>query len=74
MIKYIVLLRGINVGGKNKISMKELAELCRELLIQQEVGEIITYLLQYFFAFYKKLPRFENTEKFDVKKIKIMKV
>ena len=25
--KYIALLRGINVGGKNKVSMKELKEL-----------------------------------------------
>jgi len=30
VIKYIALLRGINVGGKNKVSMKELKELLKE--------------------------------------------
>lgn len=30
MKKCIALLRGINVGGKNKVSMKELKELLKE--------------------------------------------
>lgn len=31
MSRFIALLRGINVGGKNKIPMVELRELCREI-------------------------------------------
>lgn len=34
-MKYVLLLRGINVGGKNKVSMKELKELLTEEGFQQ---------------------------------------
>ena len=40
MIKYIALLRGINISGKNKISMTELKEELKHLGYK----EIITYL------------------------------
>jgi len=38
--KCIALLRGINVGGKNKVSMKELKELLKENGFQ----EVDTYI------------------------------
>lgn len=38
MIKYIALLRGINVGGKNKVSMKEL----KELMEQNGFQDVVT--------------------------------
>jgi len=38
--KYIVLLRGINVGGKNKVSMKEL----KELFEKNGFQDVITYI------------------------------
>ena len=40
MMKYIVLLRGVNISGKNKISMKELKEELQHLGYQ----EVVTYL------------------------------
>lgn len=40
MSKYIVLLRGINVGGNNKVSMKEL----KELFEKNEFQDVITYI------------------------------
>lgn len=40
MKKYIALLRGINVGGKNKISMKEL----KELFESNGFQEVSTYI------------------------------
>lgn len=40
MIKYIVLLRGVNISGKNKISMAEL----KSELKQLKYENIITYL------------------------------
>lgn len=40
MIKYIALLRGINVGGKNNISMKEL----KELLEENGFRDVVTYI------------------------------
>lgn len=40
MKKYVVLLRGINVGGKNKLSMKEL----KELLEKNGFQDVITYI------------------------------
>lgn len=40
MNRYIVLLRGINVGGKNKVSMSEL----RQVLTQDGCSEVITYI------------------------------
>lgn len=40
MNKYIVLLRGINVGGKNKISMKEL----KECLENSGFQDVATYI------------------------------
>ncbi|NLT96322.1 MAG: DUF1697 domain-containing protein [Clostridia bacterium] len=40
MKKYIALLRGINVGGKNKVSMKEL----RELLEENGFQDVVTYI------------------------------
>ena len=40
MIRYIALLRGINVGGKNKISMQKLKECFEEL----SFCEVKTYL------------------------------
>lgn len=40
MTKYIVLLRGINVGGKNKVSMKEL----KELLENNGYKDVVTYI------------------------------
>lgn len=39
-MKYIVLMRGINVGGKNKISMKEL----KELLDKSGFEDVATYI------------------------------
>ena len=33
-MKYIVLLRGINISGKNKISMNELKEELLKIIIQ----------------------------------------
>ena len=46
MVRYIALLRGINISGKNKISMQKLKEYSKELKEQvqakdarlQEVG------------------------------------
>lgn len=40
MIKYIVLLRGVNVGGKNKVSMLKL----KELFEQNGHQDVITYI------------------------------
>ncbi len=40
MIRYIALLRGINISGKNKISMPEL----KAALIQKGFSEVSTYL------------------------------
>lgn len=40
MRRYIALLRGINVGGKNKIPMSELKEGFAEL----DFAEVVTYL------------------------------
>ena len=40
MKRYIALLRGINVGGKNKISMKELKAGFEELGFR----DVVTYL------------------------------
>jgi len=39
-MKYIVLLRGINISGKNKISMKEL----KKELETSQYSDVITYL------------------------------
>ena len=39
-MKYIVLLRGINISGKNKISMEEL----KKYLIENEYQSVYTYL------------------------------
>jgi len=40
MEKYIAFLRGINVGGKNKISMSEL----KELFEQSGFDDVVTYI------------------------------
>ena len=40
MKKYVTLLRGINISGKNKISMNEL----RESLKKLRLSNVITYL------------------------------
>ncbi len=40
MNKYVALLRGINVGGKNKVSMPEL----KELFQQNGFYDVITYI------------------------------
>lgn len=40
MIKYIALLRGINVGGKNIVSMKEL----KELFEKNGFQDVVTYI------------------------------
>ena len=40
MKTYIAFLRGINVSGKNKVSMAEL----KELLVDQELKEVETYI------------------------------
>lgn len=40
MEKYIAFLRGINVGGKNKVSMPEL----KELFEQNGFDEVVTYI------------------------------
>lgn len=40
MIKYIALLRGINVGGKNPVSMKEL----KESLEENGFEKVVTYI------------------------------
>ncbi len=39
-MKYIVLLREINISGKNKISMEEL----KKYLIENEYQSVYTYL------------------------------
>ena len=39
-IKYILLLRGVNVGGKNKVSMKEL----KEALELEGFDNVVTYI------------------------------
>ena len=39
-MKYIVLLRGINISGKNKISIEEL----KKYLIENEYQSVYTYL------------------------------
>jgi len=40
MNKYVVLLRGINVGGKNKLPMKEL----KALLLERDFKDVKTYI------------------------------
>lgn len=40
MDRYVALLRGINVGGKNKLSMSEL----KEELKKDEFTDVVTYL------------------------------
>ena len=40
MKTYVILLRGINVGGKNKISMAEL----KALLEEEGCEDIVTYI------------------------------
>lgn len=40
MSKYIILLRGINVGGKNKVPMKDLTS----VLLQSDYKEVKTYI------------------------------
>ncbi|MBP1040947.1 DUF1697 domain-containing protein [Vagococcus sp. BWB3-3] len=40
MKRYIALLRGINVGGKNKLSMAEL----KKALTEREFSEVLTHL------------------------------
>ena len=40
MIRYIAFLRGINVGGNNKISMSEL----KELFKQHGFQDVVTYI------------------------------
>lgn len=40
MGKYIVLLRGVNISGKNKISMQEL----KEKLSKNGYENVLTYL------------------------------
>ena len=37
---YLALLRGVNVGGKNKLPMKDLASLCAEI----GCGNVRTYI------------------------------
>ena len=39
-MKYIVLLRGINISGKNKVDMKTL----KEELLKNNLNNVITYL------------------------------
>ena len=39
-MKYFVLLKGINISGKNKISMEEL----KKYLIEKEYQSVYTYL------------------------------
>lgn len=39
-MKYIILLRGINISGKNKISMNEL----KEELLKNNYTDVLTYL------------------------------
>ena len=39
-MKYIVLLRGINISGKNKIAMNEL----KNVLESNNYSDVITYL------------------------------
>lgn len=39
-MKYVALLRGVNVGGKNKLPMKDLAELCVAL----GCSDVVTYI------------------------------
>jgi DNA phosphorothioation-dependent restriction protein DptG len=39
-ITYLALLRGVNVGGKNKLPMKELAEMFAEM----GYGSVRTYI------------------------------
>lgn len=57
--KYIVLLRGINVGGKRKIRMKDL----KDLLVQNGYQNVLTYIqsgniiLQ---SLQKDIPKIEN--------------
>jgi len=40
MEKYIALMRGVNVGGKNKVSMPEL----KELFEQNGFSDVVTYI------------------------------
>lgn len=40
MQKYVALLRGINVGGKNKVSMNDL----KELLAENGFQDVVTYI------------------------------
>ncbi|MBC3887783.1 DUF1697 domain-containing protein [Acetobacterium paludosum] len=40
MEKYIALMRGVNVGGKNKVSMPEL----KALFMQKGFDEVVTYI------------------------------
>ena len=39
-MKYVALLRGVNVGGRNKLAMKDLAELCVSL----GCCDVVTYI------------------------------
>ena len=38
-MRYIILLRGINISGKNKIAMSELKE-----LLEKKYANVVTYL------------------------------
>lgn len=50
--KYLALLRGINVGGKNKISMKELVD----ILSSAGIKNVKTYIQSGNFVFVSKEP------------------
>ena len=39
IMRYIILLRGINISGKNKIAMSELKE-----LLEKKYANVVTYL------------------------------
>ena len=39
IMRYIILLRGINISGKNKIAMSELKE-----LLEKKYANVLTYL------------------------------
>jgi uncharacterized protein (DUF1697 family) len=58
-MKYAALLRGINVGGKNKIAMKDLTELfvsvgCRDVVTYIQSGNVVFSATA---AALKKLPK-----------------
>lgn len=59
MGKYIAFLRGINVGGKNKVSMSEL----KELFEQNGFHDVITYMNSGNIIF-----SYENTDEKKLKK------